>query len=350
MSAVNNPESKIITFLKSDFFSLMKNYFKYLILFSLCFYFLFYIQNKTGNNIILMEVRYFTYILIILLFFLLNNILEIPQENLKKFVIIIGISLFISCVVNYIIVSYDKKNGFNIKLLIVLLTSFIIFLISTLVIYFLFEKNSKKMAKLVYDSFNNGIKNYFGMIVFLTIYLYFFYQIFSLYNTNSSYTDIMGPFILGVMMLFFVFCFIIFICKKLKIINRLQYLNTFIILYSLVFFFGMIAIYLFMKSLNSICVDGVSKETVNKEGQLSLFLFISIIILLWLDDSRNWHQIGYLLFIIITIFNFIAFFYFMPKYPNISLLCQWLMVEWLITFFYKKESSKNSIHYVFMKT
>jgi hypothetical protein len=297
-----------------------------------------------------MEVRYFTYILVILVFFLLNNVLEIPQENLKKFVIIISISLFVSCIVNYLVVTYDNKNGFIIKLLIILLTTFIIFLISTLVIYFLFEKKNKNMSKLVYEAFNKGVKNYFGMILFLTIYLYLFYLLFSLFNTNSSITDIMGPFILGIMLLFFLFCFIIFICKKLKIINNLQYLNTFIVLYSILFFFGMIGIYIFMNSLNSICVNGASKETVNKEGQLSLFLFISIVILLWLDDSRNWHQIGYLLFIIITIFNFVAFFYLMPLYPNIRFLCLWLMFEWLITFFYKKESSKNSIHYVFMKT
>ena len=346
----NIHESKIQKFFHSDFFLFMKNFMSYLILFSICFYLLFYIHNKTDNNLILMEVKYFFYITVIILFLFINNILETPQEGLKKFIIIILISLFISCLVNYIVVNYDKNGGFTKKFFIILLTTFIIFLIFTLIVFFLFEKKNKMVSKLVYEQFNKGIKKNFSIMVFLTIYLFFFYKTFSSLNINSNLSDIMAPFSLGLMLIFFIYIFLIYICRKLKIINDLQYLNTFLVLLALSFFFGMIGIYIFMNSLKSICVDGESKSDVNIQERLSLFIFLSIVILLWLDDSRNWHQIGYFLFIIITLFNFICFFYYMPMYPNIGIMSMWLMVEWLITFFSKKESSKNSIHYVFMKT
>ena len=332
-----------------ELYLFVKNYLCLIILFSLCFYLLSDIRNKTSNNLILTELQFCYYILIILLFFIINSILETPQEHLKQFLLIIFSGIFLSGLIDYIIVHYDKKHGFFMKLFIVLITTIIIFFIFLLIVYFLYEKKPN-VSKSLFDSFNKSIKLNINIFICFAIFLFIFFSVFSILNVNSSITDIMCPFTLGCLLIFFIYCFIIYVCHKFKIINYIDYLNTFIVLSAISFFFGMIGIYIFIKSLKSICLNETSKEAINKEQSLSTAIFVSILILLWYDDVRYWNQLGYLLFIIITIFNFICFFYLMQIYPNISILSFWLMIEWLVTFFYKREATHNSVHYVFMKT
>ena len=80
-----------------------------------------------------------------------------------------------------------------------------------------------------------------------------------------------------------------------------------------------------------------------------VYIKISIFIILWYDDSRNWHALGSLLFIIATIFGLYCFFYYSMSHPNLTLLGLWFFIEWLIIIFYRKQNSKNAIHFSFMQ-
>jgi hypothetical protein len=104
-----------------------------------------------------------------------------------------------------------------------------------------------------------------------------------------------------------------------------------------------------MNSLSTICHTDNPDQSNNKEIVIIL-MFISIFIILWLRDSRNWHRNGSIAFIFASIITFYTMFYYSIYHPNISLLSLWLFIEWLIIFFKKKENSKNSIHFSFMTT
>jgi hypothetical protein len=106
-------------------------------------------------------------------------------------------------------------------------------------------------------------------------------------------------------------------------------------------------------------LDGYSKYTIsenadikniNQEENMTILMIISILIILWYDDVRNWHQFGSILFIFVTIIAFYSTFYYSISHPNVSLFSTWLFIEWLIIIFYRKENSKNSVHFSFMNT
>ena len=342
---------KIRDFLKTDFYFFMKYYLYYIIFFSICFYILLYINNNTNNNLIIVESKVFFYVIIFFLFIIINDILETPLESLQKFFIIIVISTIIVYVVNYLIVRYYKgDNTFTSKLFITLATTLSVYIISVLIIYFMFERNHKNIAKDLYNSFNFGINKNFSFLIFLIIYLFIYKFMFSMFDWNSNLGDIICPSVLGVLLIFFIFCFIIYVCLKLKLINRIQILNSFIVLASLFTFLALMCAHIFMSSLGTICTTNETQSSSNEQELVSLLILASIFIILWLDDTRNWHQKGSIIFIIVTLFTLYCMFYYSTKYPSTGLLSFWLFVEWLIIIFYKKENSKNSLHFSFMST
>ena len=105
-----------------------------------------------------------------------------------------------------------------------------------------------------------------------------------------------------------------------------------------------------MSSLGTICTTNETVESIHEQEMVSLLMIASIFTILWLDDSRNWKQIGSIFFIIATIITLYCMFYYSVAYPSTGMLSFWLFIEWLIIIFYRKENSKNSIHYSFMKT
>ena len=82
---------------------------------------------------------------------------------------------------------------------------------------------------------------------------------------------------------------------------------------------------------------------------VTLLIIASIFTILWLDDTRNWKQIGSIFFVVVSIITLYCMFYYSVAYPSTGMMSFWLFIEWLIIVFYRKENSKNSIHYSFMK-
>jgi glucan phosphoethanolaminetransferase (alkaline phosphatase superfamily) len=107
-----------------------------------------------------------------------------------------------------------------------------------------------------------------------------------------------------------------------------------------------------MNSLTNICVEKEEKDSLQQietQERIVLGIIASLVIVLWLRDSRNWKQIGSIIFIIVTIFTLIAMFYYSTVYPSLSILSLWLFFEWIALIFGQKENSKNSLHFSFMK-
>lgn len=341
---------KIHEFIKSDFYFFIKYYLYFIILFSIIFYILLYINHNTTNGIVIVETKVFFYIGIFFLFLIINDILDTPLESLKQFLLIIMISLIFVYIVNYLIEYYYKDKRFFHKILIAISLTLVIFILTVIYIYFTFEKNTKDIASKIFSAFNYGVNKNLNFLIFLTIYLYIYKHYFDAYNLNTNLTDILSSSILGIMLIFFIFCLIIYVCLKLKIINRVQVLNSFIALSAIFIYLSLICIKIFMSSLTTICTTSETESSQHEQEKVILLILGSIFAVLWLDDTRNWHQIGSIIFVIITLFTFFCLFYYAKIHPGTWLLSLWLFIEWLILIFYKKENSKNSLHYSFMKT
>jgi hypothetical protein len=342
---------KIKYFFKSDFFYFMKYYLYFIILFSICFYILMYIKQNSNSKMVIVESKIFFYICIVFLFIIINDILETPLESLKKFFLIIIFSLITVYIINYIVTKYYKKDDtFWGKLKIISLTTLSVYAITVLLIYFMFQYGNNKIGNDLFNAFSFAINKNFIFLVLLTLYLFWYRNVFTSLNWNASLTDILQPAALGGMLILFIFFFIIYLCLKFKIINRINVLNSFIVLLSISFFLLLLCINTFMSSLGNICTTGIQENTTDEQEMMCLLIIASIFIICWYDDVRNWHQIGSIIFIIVTLFTLYCMFYYSLKYPSTGLLSFWLFIEWLIIIFYRKQNSKNSLHFAFMKT
>jgi hypothetical protein len=342
---------KIKYFFKSDFFYFMKYYLYFIVLFSICFYILMYINQNTKDKMIIVETKIFFYICVVFLFIIINDILESPLESLKKFFLIIIFSLITVYIVNYYVTKYYKKDDtFYGKLKIITLTTLSIYAITVLIIYFMFQWKNSKVGVELFNAFSFAINKNFIFLVLLTLYLCWYKNVFTSLNWNASLTDILQPAALGGMLILFIFIFIIYLCLKFKIINRINVLNSFIVLLAISFFLFLLCLNTFMSSLGAVCTTGVEENTTNEQEMMCLLIIAGIFIICWYDDVRNWHQIGSIIFIIVTLFTLYCMFYYSVKYPSTGLLSFWLFIEWLIIIFYRKQNSKNSLHFAFMKT
>ena len=349
----NKPQTfmqKIKLFLNSDFFTFIKYYMYFIVLFAIIFYITIRVNNNTKNSMILVETKIFFYISLIILFIIINDILETPVELMQQFLYVLLFTLIVLYIVTYLVEHYYIKDGFFDKLKIVLLCAFVIFIIMVIYIYFTFQKKNKNIATELFNCFNYGISKNLFFTVFLMLYLLVYYGAYYFLNWNSSLTDMLLPFILGVMVIFFIFCLIIYISLKMKIINRIQILNTFISLGAIFIFLSFVCAYIFMSSLDTMCKKNTSQESLNEQEIVSLLIIASIFTILWLDDTRNWKQYGSILFVFATIIALYCMFYYSVTYPSTGMLSTWLFIEWIIILFYRNENSKNSIHYSFMKT
>jgi hypothetical protein len=343
---------KIKNFFKSQFFKFMKDYLIFLILFSICFYILLYINNSSNSSLIITETKVFVYLLVIFLFIIVNDIMATPQEDLIKFIFILLFSLLIVYISGYLINKYYGNESFNSRLIKLLGICIFVFIVVCIIIYFNFQKKKPEISNLLYKNFNIAFGKNYIFLIYFTFYLFFYKMIEYIGNWNNALTDIICPTILGGFLLFFIFCILIFLAYKMKVINNRQFLNAMLALFGIAVYLGFVHIYIFMNSLSTICNNNeeLSVSENNTKELLINLMIVSLIIILWLDDTRNWHQIGSILFIIASCITFITMFYYSTIYPSISLLSFWLFIEWIIIIFKRKENSKNSLHYSFMKT
>jgi hypothetical protein len=352
----NNNQVKPKTFMESvklffrtDFYFFMKYYLYFIVLFSLCFYILIFLQDRAKNGVVIVENKVFFYIGIICLVIVFNDILETPMESLKKFVLVIIISLIVVYIVNYIIVKFNSNHKLKGNFWTVFWTTIIIYSITVFCIYYMFHRKDRLIAIDLYNAFNYSINKNLTLMIFLTIYLYLYVSFFKKLNQNTNLTDILQPAILGGLLMFFLFGIITYIAYKMKIINRVNILNSFISLFAIFIFLAFMGIKVFMDSLNEVCVEKTDMDTVNEKEFVILLIFLSLFIIWWLEDDRKWNRWSSMAFVFASVMTFYSMFVYSVTYPSIGMLSTWLMIEWIIIYFHRKENSKNSVHFSFME-
>lgn len=340
---------KIKDFFKTDFYFFFKNYLYFIVLFSICFYLLLHVNNTSRNKTEIIITKIFFYLVIVFLFVIINDILEEPLDYQKKFIMILIFSLISTYIVSHIVEYFFGKNTFYSKLLKVFISTIIIFVINIITIYLTFYRDDNNKANKLFSNFNSAIRKniYFLIFTFIILVIYnTIYRFFHYWNSNLS--DILSASLLGLLFIVFVFSFITYLAYKMKIINKLQILNTYISLFSIFIFICFLYAYIFLTSVETICKTNQNVDSMYKEEIMSILLLISIIIILWYEDEKNWHNYGSALFLLASVFGLYCMFYYSLSHPNVSLLSFWFFIEWLIILFYRKENSKNSVHFSFM--
>jgi len=336
-------------FFKTDLYFFMKYYLYFMILISICFYILIFLNKNAKNGLVIIENKILFYIGMVCLFIVVNDILETPMESLKKFVLVIIITLIIVYIVNYFIVETIESKKLKGHFGTVLWTTLIVYLASVFCIYFMFHRKDKAIAIDLYNAFNYSINKNLSILIFLTIYLYVYVSAFKKLNKNTSITDILQPMVLGGLVMFLLFGIITYIGYKLKIINRINILNSFISLFAIFIFISLLSLKLFMNSLNQVCKENSSMEAVREKENTILLIIISLFIIWWLEDDRKWSRWDSIVFVFVSVVAFYSMFVVSVTYPDISILCLWLMIEWFIIYFYRNQNSKNSFHFSFME-
>jgi hypothetical protein len=299
------------------------------------------------------ETNIYFYLVVIFFFVVINDIISTPYPGLKKFLLIILSSIIFQYIAMMLIEHYFKDQSFSKRFKKMLISAFIVFIITVINVYFVIYKarDSNNIDLNLFNSFNFAIHKNFIFLVFLLLYTICYFCCFYFLDRNSKFTDIICPSALGAKLILLLFIIIIYIGVKQKLINRQEKLNSFISLFAIFVFLLLMYIYTLMGSMSSVCEQPATEESNtnnNSQQRINILLFIGIIIILWLDDTRNWHQYGSIIFIIVTIFGLYCTFYYSQIYPSTGLFSIWIFVEWLILIFYRKENSKNSLHYSFM--
>ena len=211
---------------------------------------------------------------------------------------------------------------------------------------------SDNVYKKLNDRINFSYESNNSFFLTYIIFLLFFTGTVYMYSYKSNMNKILQPTYCGAIFILMLFGFIIYMCKKLGLINKKQYLDTFLVLtcmFTLCFF---LMCYVFLNSLNNICEEHKSEETkkqMNEAEMVSWVLFASVIAVLWLDDIKIWHQSNYLSYVIASIIALAGLFYYSTKYPSTSVLSLWLFIEWLILGFKRTIQAKNSLQFMLMK-
>ena len=248
-------ENKIFS---SHFISIGKIKFYYKMTLKLLFIISFFcislyllIKNLKNTNIslVITQTKIIYYLLIALFFYFISDLLK-EDFNCKNKLIYIIIFTFIISYTSLYCIEYYFKGTDVIKYSIISGTIIGIVIFLLLLIYFYIGYDDK-ISNAVNNVFNNNYKYYLFFLIILIVYT----LVFNAYNNNSSINQIRQPILLGIFLIIIIFSFIINICLKLDIINKNQYLDTFIVLMSFLILFGYFYFYMFLDSFSTICVN-----------------------------------------------------------------------------------------------
>ncbi len=336
-------------FWKSEFRQFMTKFIYFLVLLSICFYLFRKIQTGTKNNQTLVLTKVMFVFLLLFLMIFITDMLFPEHDYGHSFLTLFIFVLLIVYAGNYYIVKYLKGSTTeNLVKSVVFTVSVSLF--TFLIIYLFYHRKNSYKSYQVYFNFNQAYTKNNSFMYFIVFSVIFFYFIFNSLNFKSKLSNIMTGVVLGTYIIFVSIIFIIYYMIKLKIIRRAQILNTFLALFALLYFFTYVWLYNLMDSMETVCKTKEKEDKSESKTLYTTLIFISILILLSLDDTENWHQLGYLFFVVISVFVIYVLMVLTPKYPSLSLIGLWLFVEWCITFNYRGNDSGNSFHYMLMKT
>ena len=339
-------------FFKTEYAYFMKYYLYFIVLFCITTYVNLYVSKETTDIKIFEINKVCFYMFFLFLLIIINDILDTPIMFLKKFLFIILFSLLFVYIANYFIIKYSKQT-FNKTLLYAVGASIIIYILFIIGIYFLISSKGIKYSDPLYLQFNYGIYVNISFFIFTALYFLFLRNSEKLLNWNTFLGNLMGPIIFGLLFLFYVFCLIIYFAIKSKFITKIQSLNTVIVLICIIIFLSLIQGYFFMEGLANVCNNKSLVEERDKSNLVELLnwlLFLSILFILWVDDSRKWNQLEYFLYVVVSIFIIMCLGYYSSIYPSISLLSLWGFIEWTILSWFNTHDTWNSFNFMLMNT
>ena len=336
-------------FWKTEYRKFMTKFIYFLVLLSICFYLFDKVKagTKSSQTLVLMKVM-FAFLLLFLMIFI-SDMLFPEHDYGNSF---LGMFIFIVLIIyagNYYIVKY-MKGSFNENFLRSIIFTIFVSLFFILIIYLVYQRKNSYKAQQIYLNFNQAYIKNNSFMYFIVFSVVIFYYIFTSLDFNSKLSNMMTGVVLGSYIMFVSLIFIIYYLIKLKIIKRSQILNTFLALFAIVYFFAYLWLYNLMNSMETICKTKEKEEKSDSKSIYTFLIFASILVLLSLDDTENWHQLGYLFFVLISVYSIYVLMVLTPKYPSLSIIGLWLFVEWCITFNYRGNDSGNSFHYMLMKT
>lgn len=343
----------IISFSKSEFFNLLKKFLYFMIFVSICFFLIHHMYKYNRVYTISSMTRIMFLFLIYILYSVCMDIIYPLKEKSTQFMYYILLLVLLAYGINYIIIYYLPFNDiyeFYKKCLISALVTFILFIIGSILFYYIFDLKEKNKALDVYSNFINAWENNKIFIYTYLFFLFGYFYAFQFTRLKIKAIDLTVANVMSGIILVMFYIFIICILRKLKVIKRTQILSSMLVLMSITVIFAYLYAYSLMDSLTNIC----KKKIVEKDNQtkdiISMMIFVSIIILLFLQDTENWKQFGYFIFILVSIFILLCLISFSSKYPGIGLLSFWGFIEWILVLMYRKDSSFNSFHFMLMKS
>jgi hypothetical protein len=334
----------IKNFWSSEYFILMRKMFYCITIIFICFFIFQHVQNNTNISMAIMETNIVFYIFLGVIYFIISDILNSPNPCTNKLLMTIFFVIILCYILSYVLEKYLNVNVIG-RIFIIIAISIGITIIATKVLQYIFGGKSVDYIK---NSLTNSYSKNISFLIFFLIFTFFYLIVYYAYSYKSKLNEILLPSALGFMMIIIAFSFLINISSRLKIISSNDYLNSFISLCCILIFLGYVWFYTFLNSIGDICQGLESEADVAESGNISTFLLLSILVILWLDDTPIWHQSGYFIYILATIFTFVALFYYSLKYPSTGLLSMWLFIEWVILFSKQGGSAKNSAHFMFM--
>ena len=337
-------------FFKTEYAFFMKYFLYFIILFSIAIYVNLYIADKTQNITIMFINKACFYLLFIFLMLIINDILDRPIIFLKKLVMIILFSLLLVYIVNYLFVKYSK-NGFYKTMFYTLLTTVIIYLIFIIAIYYFISSKGEKYSDPIYLQFNYAVYINLNFLIFTALFFLILRHFQKKNSANTYLGNLLGPINFGALFLFYIFCLIIYCLIKIKFITKIKSLNAFITIISIILFLSLVQFYFGIEGLKNICTEKSINEVREKSRIVEAFnigLFLSLIFILWVDDSRKWNQLEYFLYIIVTIYVLFCIFYYSLIYPSISILSLWTFIEWCILTWNNNHDTWNSFNFMLM--
>ncbi len=346
-------------FENEKFKEFIKNFVFFISFFSIAFFLLLHVYHKNKNPVISTETSSLLLILLFLIGFTIKSLLLSSSESKDSmyFVGILSFSIFIQWIINISIEFFSKKlesnnkpfeNYFK-KLGIVIFTTIINVGIC---IYILNNLTKGSNLSDLISNFNKEVKyDYYYFIFFLIMFFLYSLQFTSLYS-NTTKSSLILPSYLAIYILLTILVFIIYLGLKIKLIDTNQILTTIIVLTCLFSLFIYIWLYMVIDSINTICKNKKKEE--NKEKKPSLFnkilipfLIISIFVLIWIIDTKKWSKLECGIYLIITLILLTSFNSISTKYPNLSFLSMWLLVEWIFVTYYNWINVQNSFQCLF---
>lgn len=341
-----------ISIYDTQFYGFLKKYIYFLIIISIIFYIYFYTTKKAKSKDSKNYIHNIFYIFMIFLIFFVIDMMKSEEKLLNNFIFILFFSVLSLYIANYVICKY-YYNGFWKSLFYSILSNILVFLLFSLVIYFLIYKNGIQESDAVLIQFNYSFLNNQTFLNYSFIFFIALLYFFTITNKNSKAGKLLNKNIISFMGFIYLYFIIIYYCIKMKILNVKQIFNFGIINLALFFLLYIFVNYKILDSISKICYTkrkNLKKYEKHKSIQdlIMLFLLISIVIILMLDDNRNWSSFNYLSYLLITVFIFVSINKFSVIYPNISLLNFWASIEWIILSCYKSTDAFHSFSYMMM--